>query len=146
MPSSNSTYTEKKFPKEFESLKSIFAFVGKFSAANHLDESQSFSIKFSVEEVFTNMVKYNPGPAEVTISLEREGQSVKVGFIDVEPTPFDITKKEDIDPTIAIEKRRPGGLGIYLIKKIMDNVEYSHDGIHSRITLTKNLEHPPCSR
>ncbi len=140
MPSSNSTYTEKKFPKEFESLKAIFEFVGDFSVSNNLDDSQTFSIRFSVEEVFTNMVKYNPGETTVTISLKREGNVVKIGFVDVEKKPFDLTKKEEINPTLPLEKRKPGGLGIFLIKKIMDNVEYTHDGVHSRITLTKNLE------
>ena len=140
MPSSNSTYIEKKFPKEFESLKAIFEFVGAFSTYNNLDDSQAFSIKFSIEEVFTNMVKYNPGTIDVTISLAREGNAVKVGFVDAEKKPFDITKKEDINPTLPIESRKPGGLGIFLIKKIMDSIEYHHDGTYSRITLTKNLE------
>ena len=140
MPPSNSTYSEKKFAKEFVSLKDIFEFVGAFSASNKLDDSQTFSIKFSIEEVFTNMVKYNPGSTPVTITLARKGNAVSIGFVDVEKTPFDITKKEDVNPTLPIEKRKPGGLGIFLIKKIMDNVEYSHDGVHSRITLTKYLE------
>lgn len=140
MPSSNSTYIEKKFPKEFESLKAIFEVVSEFSASNNLDESQAFSIKFSIEEVFTNMVKYNPGASEVTISLGREGSAIRIGFVDEEKKPFDITKKGDIDPALPIENRKPGGLGIFLVKKIMDNVEYSHDGVHSRITLTKYLE------
>ena len=140
MPSSNSPHIEKKFRKEFESLKDIFEVVSEFSASNKLSESQAFSIKFSIEEVFTNMVKYNPGGSEVTISLSREGDAVRIGFVDEEKEPFDITKKEDVDPTLPIENRKPGGLGIFLIKKIMDHVEYSHDGVHSRITLTKYLE------
>jgi anti-sigma regulatory factor (Ser/Thr protein kinase) len=140
MPSSNITYVERKFPKEFPSLRAIFEFISTFSAPNNLNESQVFSIKFSIEEVFTNMVKYNPGASDVTISLAREGNAIKVVLVDVEPKPFDITKQEHINPTLPIEKRKPGGLGIFLIKKIMDNVEYNHDGVNSRITLTKYLE------
>jgi serine/threonine-protein kinase RsbW len=140
MPSSDSTYIEKSFAKDFLSLKAIFEFVGKFSASNKLKNSQVFSIKFAIEEVFTNMVKYNPGNNHVAISLEREGKKLKVGFVDVEEKPFDITKKEDVNPSLPIEKRRPGGLGIFLIKKLMDDVEYAHDGIYSRITLTKLVE------
>jgi serine/threonine-protein kinase RsbW len=140
MPSSESHHIEKKFAKDFLSLKAIFEFVGGFSKSNELDESQAFSIKFAVEEVFTNMVKYNPGRNDVTISLDREGKKVKVRFVDVEAKPFDITKKEDVNPNLPIEKRRPGGLGIFLIKKLMDGVEYAHDGTHSRVTLTKLVE------
>jgi anti-sigma regulatory factor (Ser/Thr protein kinase) len=140
MPSSKSTDIERNFPKDFASLKAIFEFVGNFSTAHKLDESQVFAIKFSVEEVFTNMVKYNPGATNVSISLSREGKTVKVRFIDEEKEPFDITLKEDVNPNLPIEKRKPGGLGIFLIKKIMDSVEYSHDGVNSRITLTKKVE------
>jgi len=137
MPSSDSNHIEENFAKDFLSLKAIFEFVGRFSASVNLDDSQAFSIKFAVEEVFTNMVKYNPGDNRVTISLEKQGKSVKVGFLDAEKQPFDITKKEDRNLSLPIEKRRPGGLGIFLIKKLMDDVKYSHDGTHSRITLTK---------
>jgi serine/threonine-protein kinase RsbW len=140
MPSSESHHIEKKFAKDFLSLKAIFEFVGRFSVSSKLNESQAFSIKFAVEEVFTNMVKYNPGKNDVTISLDKEGKKIRVGFVDVETKPFDITKKEDINPSLPIEKRRPGGLGIFLIKKLMDTVEYAHDGTHSRITLTKLVE------
>ncbi len=140
MPSSNSIHIEKSFAKDFLSLKAIFEFVGKFSVSNRLDDAQVFSIKFAVEEVFTNMVKYNPGDNEVAIALTREGKKVKVDFVDVEKKPFDITKKEEVNPNLPIEQRRPGGLGIFLIKKLMDRVEYAHDGVHSRITLTKFVE------
>ena len=142
MPSSNTTTLEKKFRKEFPSLKAIFEFVSTFSDRNNLNDSQAFSIKFSIEEVFTNMVKYNPGPTEVTISLVREENAVKVVLVDTERKPFDITKQEHVNATLPIEQRKPGGLGIFLIKKIMDNVEYEHDGVKSRITLTKFLEQP----
>lgn len=140
MPSSDSNYIEKSFAKDYLSLKAIFEFVGNFSASNKLNDSQIFSVKFAIEEVFTNMVKYNPGNTHVTISLDREGKKLKIGFLDVEEKPFDITKREEVIPGLLIEKRRPGGLGIFLIKKLMDDVEYAHDGTYSRITLTKLVE------
>jgi serine/threonine-protein kinase RsbW len=139
MPSSDSNHIEESFAKDFLSLKAIFEFVGKFSTSVNLDDSQAFSIKFAVEEVFTNMVKYNPGNNRVAISLDKQGKNVKVGFVDVEKKPFDVTKNEDLNSSLPIEKRRPGGLGIFLIKKLMDDVEYSHDGTYSRITLTKSV-------
>lgn len=140
MPSLNTTTLERKFPKEFSSLKDIFEFVNAFSAFNNLSDSQVFSVKFSIEEVFTNMVKYNPETSDVAITLTREGNAVKILLVDREEKPFDITKEEHANAALPIEKRTPGGLGIFLIKKIMDNVEYRHDGTNSRITLTKYLE------
>ena len=140
MPSADSNHIQKSFSKDFLSLKAIFEFVATFASSQKLNDSQLFSLKFAIEEVFTNMVKYNPGTSEVTITMDRDGKKLKVGFVDIERKPFDITKKDDVNPSLPIEKRRPGGLGIFLIKKLMDDVEYSHDGIHSRITLTKFVE------
>lgn len=140
MPSSESTQIEKSFAKDFLSLKAIFEFIGRFSASNKLDDAQTFALKFAAEEVFTNMVKYNPGSDQVIISLTRDGKKVEVGFVDVEAKPFDITKHEETNPNLPIEQRRPGGLGVFLVKKLMDRVEYHHDGVHSRITLTKFVE------
>ena len=96
-------------------------------------------MKFAVEEVFTNMVKYNPGNNEVAISLTRDGKKIEIGFVDVEQKPFDISEKDGLNATLPIERRKPGGLGIFLVKKLMDRVEYAHDGIHGIITLTKFL-------
>jgi len=140
MPSSKSTQIEKSFAKDFLSLKDIFEFIGQFSVSNKLDDAQTFSLKFAVEEVFTNMVKYNPSKSEVAISLKRDENKIEVGFVDAEKRPFDITKHEEVNPNLPIEQRRPGGLGVFLIKKLMDRVEYAHDGTHSRITLTKFVE------
>ena len=140
MPSFHSNHIEKSFAKDLVSLKAIFEFVGDFSKSNNLDESQMFSLKFAVEEVFTNMVKYNPGKTDVAISLQREANKIQVGFTDVEKNPFDITKSEGANAALPIEQRKPGGLGIFLVKKLMDDVEYSHDGTHSKITLTKIVE------
>ena len=140
MPSSTSTQIEKSFAKDFLSLKDIFEFIGQFSVSNKLDDAQVFSLKFAIEEVFTNMVKYNPGKSNVVILLKREGKKIEVGFVDVEKEPFDITKHEEVNPNLPIEQRRPGGLGVFLIKKLMDRVDYTHDGVHSRITLTKFVE------
>lgn len=140
MPSSESTQIEKSFAKDFLSLKAIFEFIGKFSESHKLDDAQTFSVKFAVEEVFTNMVKYNPGANDVVISLKRDGKKIEVGFVDAEKNPFDITKHEEVNPNLPIEQRRPGGLGVFLVKKLMDRVEYAHDGVYSRIKLTKFVE------
>ena len=140
MPSSISNHIEKSFAKDFLSLKAIFEFVGRFSAANQLDDAQAFSLKFAIEEVFTNMVKYNPGNTDVTISLLRDGNKLQVQLADEEEKPFDISEHHETNAQLPIEQRKPGGLGIFLLKKLMDRVEYTHDGTHGNITLTKFLD------
>jgi anti-sigma regulatory factor (Ser/Thr protein kinase) len=140
MPSLVSNHMEKSFAKDLVSLKAIFEVLDDFLKSNKLDESEIFSLKFAVEEIFTNMVKYNPGRTDVTISLKREAKKVQIGFVDFEKSPFDITKSEGTNASLPIEQRKPGGLGIFLLRKLMDGVEYSHDGTRSKITLTKFVE------
>jgi serine/threonine-protein kinase RsbW len=141
MPSEPSNHIEQIFKKDIASLKDIFEFASTFVAANSLDDAMAFSIKFALEEVFTNMVKYNPLKHDVTISLTKEDRFVRMEFVDVEERPFDITAEGEVDTSLPMDRRKPGGLGIFLVKKMMDAVEYSHDGTRSRITLTKYLEH-----
>jgi anti-sigma regulatory factor (Ser/Thr protein kinase) len=140
MPSSSTDHREQSFAKDFASLKAIFEFISGFVVANGLNESTAFSAKFCAEEVFTNMVKYNPLRKDITISLAKQGNLIRMIFVDAEEKAFDITAREDVDVTLPLEQRNPGGLGIFLIRKMMDTVEYTHDGTYSRITLTKNLE------
>jgi serine/threonine-protein kinase RsbW len=140
MPSQEPLHIERHFAKNFSSLNSIFEFVDAFIRLNRLNDEFSFAVRFSVEEVFTNMVKYNPNGRDVGIELRREPGAVIVDFVDVEKEPYDITARPDVDVNVPMEQRRPGGLGVFLVKKMMDSVTYSHDGVHSRITLTKHLE------
>jgi len=60
-------------------------------------------------------------------------------LIDREVEPFDITELEDPDLKGSLQERRPGGLGIYLTKNVVDAVQYEYRNRTSIITLTKNL-------
>jgi len=117
----------------------MFEFVDAFLQSQRAAPSVAYAVRFAAEEVFTNMVKYNPNAADVTLALQRTDRSIVVRFVDVEAKPFDVTAVT-VDVAQPIEERRPGRLGLLLLKKMMDSVEYAHDGVHSRITMTKCLE------
>jgi anti-sigma regulatory factor (Ser/Thr protein kinase) len=136
MTSQPATTIERSFAKDIGSIQEIFKFVEKFVESNSLDESIAYTIRFGVEELFTNMVKYNPLKHDVTIRCARMEEQVVITLIDVEAKPFDITARKELDLTQPLEHRSPGGLGIHLLKKMMDKMEYSHDGIRSTITFT----------
>jgi len=140
MPTHEPSHIERQFTKTFSSLKPIFEFVDSFVRMQRLSSETGYAIRFAVEEIFTNMVKYNPNDSPVGIELRREQNAVIVELVDVEKEPYDITVRPDVDVTAPIEQRRPGGLGVFLVKNMMDAVRYTHDGVHSRITLTKNVE------
>ena len=84
-------------------------------------------IDFAVEELFTNMVKYSTmSRAAVRIELARIDGGVEVTLTDYDVEPFDVTKAPDVDIELPIEQRTPGGLGLHLIRRLVDSIEYEY--------------------
>jgi anti-sigma regulatory factor (Ser/Thr protein kinase) len=131
---------EKKFTREIQSLEEIFQFTDKFVAENAVDKEVVFSLNLIIEELFTNMVKYNPGnPNDIFLSLFCENHSLIITLIDYDVEPFDITHTKDHNPRQPLQDRRIGGLGIPFIKKMVDKITYEYENRCSKITLVKHL-------
>lgn len=131
---------QRAFPRSLGALDDLFAWLSCFAARERIDDGATFAVKFAVEEIFVNMIRYNPGGAErIVIGLSRQRDRLEVSLTDVETTPFDITEVAEYDGGLPLEKRRPGGLGIHLTRKLMDGVAYAHENGRSTITLTKTL-------
>ncbi len=132
---------EKKFRKDFSSLERIDSFVRSYAAGRGLDEGTVFTLNFVIEEIFTNMVKYQPSAAnDVLIELSGEGDSLTVRLVDYGVRYFDPTAAPPVDTGKPLEERRPGGLGVHLVKQYMDDFDYQYVGTDSIITLTKKLK------
>jgi len=98
------------------------------------------AIDFAVEELFTNMVKYSTmSSAAVRIDLARIDGGVQVTLTDYDVEPFDVTRAPDADIELPIEQRKPGGLGLHLIRRLVDSIEYeySRESRQSRTTIRK---------
>jgi anti-sigma regulatory factor (Ser/Thr protein kinase) len=74
---------------------------------------------------------------DIVIEAEDRGDSVQFVIIDG-GTPFDPTAKADADTTLSVEERPIGGLGIFLVRQLMDTVSYEYKGGKNRLTLVKN--------
>ena len=130
---------ERSFPRELNSLGPLFGFVGDFAFAHGLDDGTAFTVNLAVEEVFTNMVKYGGGGDEVTVAIELHGDDLVVELVHPGAIPFDADKQGKVDVEEALAGRTPGGLGLHLVRNVMDGVVYTHHGDCARITLTKHL-------
>ena len=85
------------------------------------------TVDLAVEELFTNMVKYSPGgAAEVTIDIAALAGGVEVVLTDYDVERFDVTRAPDADIDLPIEQRKPGGLGLHLIRRMVDSIEYEY--------------------
>jgi len=132
---------ERSFARSMKSLDHVFAFISEFFNNQVIGATVAFSIRFAVEELFTNLVKYNKdGKSEISLDLSIDGKNIVVHIRDYEKHPFDPTKAPDPDLHAPLENRRPGGLGIFLVKKMVDKVEYRYTENMSTITLVHSLE------
>ncbi|HXI11193.1 MAG TPA: SpoIIE family protein phosphatase [Thermoanaerobaculia bacterium] len=130
------------FRRSIDSLPGIFQMAGRFRTSEKLDDELGFAIDFGLEEIFTNMVKYNAaGDGEIRIELMNRDGEIVVALTDPDAPRFDINRDAaDVDISEPLETRTPGGLGIHLVKKMMDRVEYSHENRTARITMVKRVE------
>jgi len=132
---------EMKFKREIDSLAGIFELVSDFMIANEIDTAHKYTLEFVLEELFTNLVKYNrESSADILISLERVGDELILKVVDDQVHPFDVTKTGKVDIHQPLAEREVGGLGLHLVKNMVDKLEYKHANRQSTITVIMKLE------
>lgn len=131
---------QKTFKRDLTSLDEIFISISQFISQNKIDESVSFTVSLVVEELFTNMVKYTSGDKDVLICLDKKNGELVITLTDFGVSAYDITKADQVDVNKRLEERRPGGLGLHLVKQMMDDIKYEYENRNSKITLIKHLE------
>ena len=100
------------------------------------------SIDIAVEELFVNIASYaygnGSGKAVVQVTVHEDPLSVEITFID-NGAPYDPLAKADPDTTLSLKERKKGGLGIFMVKKSMDNVSYEYKDGNNILTIKKSL-------
>ncbi len=125
-----------------ENLAEVCAFVdGELEQADCPMKAQ-MQIDVAVEEIFVNIAcyAYNPetGPATIRIEVVKDPLSVILTFLD-NGVPYDPLAKDDPDVTLSAEERQVGGLGIFLVKKSMDEITYEYKNGQNILRIRKNI-------
>lgn len=100
------------------------------------------SLNLVLEEALTNTILYGYEDKlrhSIEILFTKTGNLLKVSIVD-DGLAYDPTAKPDPDITLSVEDRPIGGLGVFLIKKIMDTVEYQRIENKNHLMLTKNIK------
>lgn len=120
------------FPRSFDALPSLVAFTGDFFTRHGVDRSLLYPVDFALEELFTNVVKYGGGAPQVDIAIATRQGAVEVVLTDYDVERFDVTEAPDAKVDARIEERRPGGLGLHLVRRMVDHVEYEYSDVERR--------------
>jgi phosphoserine phosphatase len=136
---------QRSFVRSIAELDSIFAFTADAFARLAIAPSLQSAVDFVIEELFTNMVKYSAASkAAIDIDIEPIEAGVEVRLIDRDVDEFDMTQARPVDIDAPLEEREPGGLGLHLIRKMVDAItyEYSEQSRESRICFRKTVSTP----
>ncbi|HEX4779369.1 MAG TPA: anti-sigma factor antagonist [Usitatibacter sp.] len=134
--------TDRLFRRDFDCLGELVDFTREVFRHEQLDQRILPTVDLAIEELFTNMVKYaNGAGAAVRVSLEAVSGGVAVTLTDFGVDRFDPTQAPEVDIRAPIERRNPGGLGLHLIRKMVDSIEYGYDEAtrQGRITFRKTI-------
>ena len=100
-------------------------------------------IDVAVEEIFVNVASYaytpNTGSVTIRMDLQEKPRAVVITFID-SGIPYNPLAKEDPDVSLSAEERSIGGLGIFMVKKTMDKMEYEYTDKQNILKMYKNIE------
>ena len=122
-------------------LTRLNARLNAFRARVGMSEKCCYEINLALEELFANYVSYGHpdcGEHRIYFNLSLVGSTLTI-HIEEDGEPFNLKALPPPDTQCPLEKRRIGGLGVHLIKKVMDDIRYSRDSGKNMITLTKNL-------
>lgn len=110
---------------QLENLSAIRDFVEDITVRLQAAPSAVPNIVLAVDEMVTNIIAhgYQGRPGSIEIELSTQGESLIIRLRDQAP-PFDPTSVPPPDLTVPFEKRAPGGLGIYLTRKVMDEIHH----------------------
>lgn len=133
---------ELKIANKIDELPSLAEFVEEICETLSLSAEMTMNINLALEEAVANIIMYAYPPQEQhNILLKATASDRQLIFLLTDNgLSFDPTQVPDADVTSSIEDRPIGGLGIFLIRSIMNEVSYQRLDGENRLTMKKNIE------
>jgi len=134
----------KRFTCSLQNLEKICNYVTECAKQANLNESEIYAVQLAVDEASTNIMEHGYGqecPNRIDITCEPLENGLKVVIFD-DAEPFDPCTVPEPDLNVSLEEVKPRGLGIFLMRKMMDDVKYATDPEQGN-TLTMIKYHKP---
>lgn len=128
-------------PNDTQEVPRLAAFVEEVCEAVGFNPAVTMQMNLALEEAVVNVMKYAyPIGMHGNVSIEAQANDVRLKFTIIDSgKPFDPTVKADVDTTLSAQERPIGGLGIHIIRQIMDSINYERLDGHNVLTLRKKL-------
>lgn len=128
-------------PNDVQATTELGMFVDEVCENVGFDMSTTFKLNLAIEEAVVNVMSYAyPAGTKGDVDIDAEADDEQLKFVISDSgTPFDPTQKGEVDTTLSAEERGIGGLGIHLIRQIMDTINYERVDGKNVLTLRKKL-------
>ncbi|MDH3547453.1 MAG: ATP-binding protein [Gammaproteobacteria bacterium] len=126
---------QQEFGRSLSELQNIVGFTDVFFSQSDIDPSVRYIVDLCVEELFVNMVTYDTETdADILIEMTPHEHGVEISLTDFDVERFDPRDVPPVDIDAPLEQRTPGGLGLYLVLKMVDSIHYEYRNRNSKIT------------
>ena len=126
---------EQKFKRNFDELRNIVTMTEAVFRQENLTAELRNVVDLATEELFVNMVTYNTESKEdILIQMVPHEHGIEVSLTDYNVARFDPTSAATVDVDAPLEERTPGGLGLYLVLKMVDSIHYEYRNRQSKIS------------
>ncbi len=140
-PKGESTTLERTYDANDAKLHEVLAFVEQGLEEHDADMKATMAITVALEEMFVNVCHYAypEGPGKVTVGMTFHHNKIYIYLVDY-GIPFNPLENEDPDVEAKLEDRKIGGLGIYMVKKSMDECRYERKGNQNRFIMSRRIK------
>ena len=128
-------------PNDVQEVPKLTAFVDAVCEAVGFNSTLTMKMNLAIEEAVVNVMNYAyPRGTKGDVTIEALSNDVRLKFTIIDSgTPFDPTVHSDVDTTLSAQDRPIGGLGIHLVRNIMDSINYERIDNLNVLTLRKKL-------
>ena len=122
-----------------ENVTTVTEFVDAFLEEHDCNMKAQIQIDVAIDEIFSNIVNYayeGVGEATIDLGFDEDTRIVSITFSD-SGIPYNPLEKDDPDITLSIKDREIGGLGIFMVKKTMDSMDYEYSNGQNNLKITK---------
>ena len=136
-----STHKTVRITNRRDQIDTVRKFFDDYSKENKLTEKTVHDIQMALDELLTNIVKYgyeDKDEHKIDVHFGINNDVVNVEIVD-DSIPYNILDQENPDISLSVDDKPIGGLGIFLIKKLMSNVDYYTENGKNHLVMTKEL-------